>query len=113
MKNTDKFSVEIIARGSFVDEVPDIGGKRLYKVEAITVRLNSTALNEWILSECSNTRDCYTSQEEWIAHVTEYREKRLLWESKVEAALGVVDKGGTKITQAQAEVFTVVHIFKV
>lgn len=113
MKNTDKFGLEVICRGSYIDEVPGSCGKELFKIEAITVRLNSAALNEWILSDCSNTRDCYTSQDEWLAHEKEYREKRLLWESKVEAALGVVDKGGTKITQAQAEVFTVVHIFKV
>ena len=113
MKDTDKFALEVIARGSYTDKVPGIGGQDIFVITAITVRLNHIALNEWILSECMNTSDCYTSQDEWLAHVKEYKEKRLLWESKVEAALGVVDKGCVKITQAQSEVFTVVHIFKV
>ena len=116
MFDDNKFSLQIIAKGAFVDDGVENG--KLYIVEATTVRLNHVALNEWNRSECLNTRECYKDgpegDAEWEAHKTEYAQRRKLWEEKLLKALGIYPpKGGVRITQAQSEVFTVVHIWKV
>ena len=61
----------------------------LFQVEAITVRLNPAALNEYSLAQMGNCRDCYDSYAKWNA----YQEKKKLqmdgWKQKVLSAMGL------------------------
>lgn len=109
----NKFAMQVISKGSFIDD--GVGDGRLYLVEAATIRLNHIALNEWILSEVFNCRDCYengeTGDAQWEAHKAEYAERRRVWTERITKALEIdSDAGSVSITQAQSEVFTVVHI---
>ena len=105
----EKFEVQLLSKGSFIDDAT--GTDKLYLVETYTVRLNYVALNEWILSKCLNQRECYETDEEWEAHVAEYKVKRSLWNGKVTDALDIdPETGSVSITQAQSEIFAVVHI---
>lgn len=108
----NEFALQVIAKGSFIDNGVGVG---TFQVEATTIRLNHIALNAWLLSEMSNTRDCYEDGPEgdaqWEAHKKEWAERRRVWEAKMVEALGIDPKtGSVSITQAQTEVFTVVFI---
>ena len=106
----DKFGIQLLSKGSFFDTDSDTD-RPSYLVEVYTVKLNHIALNEWLLSECLNSRDCYDTSEEWGKHKAEFRAKREVWNRKFLAALGISPEArGVSITQAFAEVFTVVHI---
>ncbi len=103
------FEVQLLAKGSFIDNAT--GNDKAYLVEAFTIRLNYVALKGWILSETMNCRECYTTAEEWEAHKAERESRREVWKTKVVESLGIdPSTGSVCITQAQSEVFTVVHI---
>lgn len=109
--NNDKFEVKLIAKGSFVDSEPG----NLFLVETYTIRLNHIALNDWLLSECHNCRECYIDGEvgdaQWKAYQAERAELRKMWTDQIIAAIAInVGEGSICITQALSEVFTVVHI---
>lgn len=111
----DDFALQIIARGSYLDA--EAGGGATYMVEAITIRLNHVALQAWLLSETMNSRDCYEDGKigdaQWKSHQEEYNRRREAVTDQILDALGInIDPGneGVSITQAQSEVFTVVHI---
>lgn len=109
---SDAFVAQLIARGAFVDNGTGDGGP--YLVETFTLRLNHVALNAWILSETMNSRDCYNTDEEWEEHKAEYKARREAWNKRIIGTLGIdPDAGSVKITQAQSEVFIVVHIWEV
>lgn len=108
----DKFLVQLVTKGAFVD---DGGGYPPHLIETYTLRLNHVALNEWIMSECLNTRDCYEDGEvgdaQWEAHKAERAERREAWKAQVLEALEIdASTGGITIAQCISEVFTVVHI---
>lgn len=116
---SDGFALQVVAKGAFVDQVEDFLGTQKFVVETVTVRLNPAALNGWILSHMANTRGCYEDgpegDKQWEAHKIEYAERRKNWEAQVVNALGIdikSDNGSISITQAQSEIFTVVHIRK-
>jgi len=113
-----EFAIQIISKGAFVDNGTWVDSS--YLVEATTIRLNHIALNDWILSECHNCRECYEDGEkgdtQWKAHKTEYEERRKAWKARIIEALKIEidpDRESVCITQAQSEVFTVVHIRKI
>jgi DNA-directed RNA polymerase subunit RPC12/RpoP len=117
---SDEFALQVVAKGSFIDQVEDFIGAQKFVVETVTVRLNPAALNGWILSDMANTRECYEDGSEgdkqWEAHKIEYAERRKNWEAQVVNALGIdinSDSDSISITQAQSEIFTVVHIRKI
>lgn len=108
----NEFSVQLVAKGAFVDEA---AGERPYLIETYTLRLNHVALNDWILSECFNTRDCYedgaAGDAQWAAHKAERTKRRETWRNQILEALEIDPcTGGITITQCQSEVFSVVHI---
>ena len=105
------FALQIMSVGSFVDDKSCEDA--IFQVEAITVRLNPAALNEYSLAQMSNCRDCYDSYDEWNA----YQEKKKLqmdeWKQKVLSAIGLEsDLKGITIQQVQTEVFAIVRIWK-
>lgn len=110
-----EFAIQVMARGSFVDTAC---GKNNFVIEATTIRLNHIALNEWNGSQNHNCRECYEDGPdgdlEWEAHKKERTERFDSWTRKIKNDLGISpDDKGITITQAQAEVFSVVHIWKV
>lgn len=108
----NEFVVQLLAKGAFVDS--SAGDDGSYLIEAFTLRLNHVALNAWILSETMNCRECYNTDEEWKEHKAEYKARREAWNKMIINSLGLEpNEGSVSITQAQSEVFTVVHIRKV
>jgi len=64
-----------------------------------------------------NCRDCYEAgakgDAEWEAHKVEYKNKRAAVKGNIISDLGIdTEKGSVSITQAIAEVFTVVNIWE-
>lgn len=108
---TNEFAIEVISRGSFLDDDP--GYEDIYAVETATIRLNHIALNQWLLSQMYNPQECYETEKEWEAHRREIDERRDNCERKIIAALGWgPDRKGITITRIISEVFTVVYIHK-
>lgn len=107
MKN-ENFEVRLIAKGSFIDDSMD---GSLFLVETFTIHLNSAALNEWILSETFNSRECYDTDVEWEEHKAKYIARRDVWKKQIYKALKLISElGSISITQSLSEVFTVVYI---
>jgi hypothetical protein len=106
----NEFAIQIMAKGNFVDTAAAPG--KVFIVEAITIRLNWVALNEWLLSSMSNVRECYKDgtegDAEWEAHKVEYKQKREAVRNKIISDLGI-SEGSVCIEQAHSEVFTVVN----
>lgn len=110
------FALQVIAKGSFIDN--GVGYGCSFQVDVTTIRLNHVGLNEWLMSEMSNTRECYEDGPEgdaqWEAHKVEYAERRKTWEAQVIKSLDIDSSvGSVSITQAQTEIFTVVHILEI
>lgn len=95
-----KFDFEIVAEGSFKSEG--------YTVRTIVIRLNSTALNEHILSRDWNDRDVYETDEEYEAYKQRKYEERRQWERKILDGLKFTQDAGYSITKSVTEIFTVV-----
>lgn len=113
---SETFALQVIARGSFIDDAPDY--ETPFMIEAITVRLNHAALNGWLLSEMSNTRGCYEDGPEgdaqFKAHKAEWADRRTTWSAQLLDLLDIDPaSSGVTIARAQTEVFTVVYIHKV
>lgn len=105
----DGFEVQLLAKGSFIDSAT--GNDKAYLVETYTIRLNYVALNDWLLSQTSNCRECYETDGEWEAHKADYKARRETWNKRVVSALGIDPEAkGVNIAQVVSEVFTVVHI---
>ncbi len=116
-----EFDLQVISRGAYLDSGTIPG--EVYEVEAISIRLNHVALNEWFETQEWNSRDCYETLLEWQKYCSEIRTKRYSWEKKVVAALKLdadalgcfLDCGASRsiaITQSLSEVFSVVCIHK-
>ena len=109
---SDGFAVQVMAKGSFVDD--STGDGKTYLVEAFTLRLNHVALNAWVMSQTFNCRECYNTDEEWEEYKAKIKAKRDAWNEKVVDILGIDPEAGSVcITQAQSEVFTAVYIREV
>jgi hypothetical protein len=113
--NGNDFALQIMAKGSFVDEIELRSGKT-YIVEATTIRLNVAALDEWQRSTTNNCRDCYqdgaAGDLEWQNHKEEYRIRQETIREKIKATLGINPEKAVAITQIMSEVFTVVNIWE-
>ena len=98
-----KFDFEIIAEGSFKSEG--------YTVRTISIRLNSTALNEYILSSAWNEREVYETDEEYEEYKRRKKAEREQWERKILDRLKFTSDTGYSITKSVSEIFAVV-LFK-
>jgi hypothetical protein len=121
MKQTgEEFDFEVIARGAFIDDLRSGGAypESLYKVKAITLRLNHVALGDYISSILDNVRECYPDgaegDEEFELHKEECHRRRKVWEKTIIDRLGLeTGEGiGVYIEQAESEIFTVVYIVR-
>lgn len=106
------FALRVLSVGSYIDD--GCGNGKLYQVEATTVRLNPAAYNEWLLCHTSPDRDVYETAGEWEAAKLENTKRFDAWTKSVLSALGLCTfTGSVCVTNAHAEVFTVVHIWQV
>lgn len=104
----NEFSLQVVSKGSFVDYP---GGGYSYLVDTTVIRLNHIAVNDWILSENLNCRECYETDDEWEAHKAQKAAQRKAFNAKITDALGInTNNGSVCITQSQSDVFTVVYI---
>ena len=109
---SDEFAMQIIAKGAFIDS--GTGDGHSYVVETTAIRLNHIALNAWILSQTSNSRDCYETREEWERCKAESDKEHEAVRVQIIGDLGLdPNKGSICITQAHAEMFAVIYIWKV
>ena len=107
-----EFAVQVIAKGSFVDQ-PSEGGKT-YLVETATVRLNHVALGEWNIS--SVDREWFGTEEEWEHCKAEKRALLQEFREKLGAAVGFAPGPGKEninVEQVVSEVFAVCWIHEV
>lgn len=107
---TNEFAIQIISRGSFLDNDPGFRGK-VYQVETVTIRLNQIALDEYFNGQVYNCRDDYETKQEYQDYLTEREARRTAFKGKIAAAVGYDPAAGSvAISQAVSEIFTVVHI---
>ena len=103
----NEFAIQLMAKGSFIDS----NVSNSYLVEAFTIQLNHITLNAWLMSEMMNSRDCYSTYDEWKAHKVKYKTKRKAVCDQILKALDIDPNArGITIKQVQSDVFTVVHI---
>jgi hypothetical protein len=126
MKQTgEEFEFDVIARGSFIDDLRSGGAypESIFKVEAITLRLNHIALGDYHDSMASNVRECYPGGAEGDKEFELYKEechrRRKVWEKTIIDRLGLETGEETEkvdrrvvIKQVGMEIFTVVYIAK-
>jgi hypothetical protein len=105
----DIFDFDVLARGNFIDNAT---GGDSFRIEVITLRLNHIAFGEYLTSEYDNSPEHYNTQAEYEQHKVKKEHDRISWKKRIVDMLGlyeVVDYTGVTITEAQTEVFTVVH----
>ena len=107
-----EFGVQIIAKGAYEDA--PYGNGDIYTVEVTTLRLNPVALNEWQSANAYGSSDSFETDAEWRLHDDEKRAQQEAFNQKIVCLLSLNEKvSKATITQAQAEVFAVVQIWKV
>lgn len=110
MMNSNKFELEVIASGDFLDSDPSFKGK-VYQVATRTIRLNPIALNAYYMSRESDTIYDYDSRNEYEACKENKRVKRLAFEKQIAEILGFDPEiSHVNIQQIVSEVFGVVYI---
>jgi len=117
-----EFDFDILARGSFIDDLREPNyPEALYKLETTTIRLNHIALNEYIC-DCHtyNCRECYVDGEvgdkQWEQRQADVKANYEAWQNKIITMLGIVlnkEKESAVITQAHSEIFTVVYTARI
>lgn len=110
--DTNTFAAQLISSGSFVDTDPGFGGE-VFVVETATVRLNPTAMNEWVDAQLHNCRECYDTEEEWQEYERIKNERQEAFDRKVAAVAGFDAEDGINVTQIVSEVFAVAYIHEV
>lgn len=113
--NSNEFTVQVIAAGSFADK-PGYADGRMYLVETATVRLNHAALYAWSETRTLDDRDCFETEEEWVKHTQKKHSLYLEFKKNLADAVGFTpdpDKEEINIKQVVSEVFTVVWIHEI
>ena len=101
--------LQLITKGEFLDRVKSSDGEIKYRCTATVIRLTPQALNEWILSEPSNSKDFFETAEEYEKYLADTEKARDDLCRSIVKALGI-DYKGVKITQDETEIFTVTQI---
>jgi hypothetical protein len=117
----EEFDFDIIARGAFIDDLRSGGAypESLFKIEAITLRLNHVALGDYLSSIVSNVRECYVDgpegEKEFELHKAEYKQRFKVWKQTIIDRLGLeINKHARAfIEQVQSEIFTVVYTARI
>lgn len=101
--------LQLITKGEFLDCVKSSDGEIKYRCTATVIRLTPQALNEWILSEPSNSKNFFETAEEYEKYLADKGKARDDLCRSIAEALDIEDKG-VKITQNETEIFTVTQI---
>lgn len=110
MMNSNKFEIEVIASGSFLDADPGYGGKT-YRVETRTIRLNPIAMNAYLSCRMNLVIEDFGSREEYGEYETQKRLNKISFERKVAEILGFDQEvAHVNIQQIVSEVFGVAYI---
>lgn len=107
MKTVKGFDFEVITEGNFIDSEYDTN------VTTIIIKLNSIALNEWIMSSILNDKYTYDTKDEWEEYRAGKRKERKEWERKILDKLQFAADKGYAITKSVSEIFTVVLFEKI
>ncbi len=113
----DRFAIEIVSAGGFLDDDPGFRGKT-YSVQTYTIRLNHVALDAWRAATATDDRE---DDETWAAwHPGEDRQtyraavekRKAEFDSQVAAALQITGAatGSFSVVQVLSEIFAVVYI---
>ena len=109
-----KFAAYILSWGARIDSQP---GAPDYLVKTYTLCLSPGALNDYILAQASNSRECYTDgpvgDAEWAAHQVLMMERYEVWKERVLQEMGAPEGANVVIKQIQAEYFAAVWIKEV
>lgn len=114
---TDRFAIEIISCGEFLDDDPGFMGKT-YTVQTYTIRLNHVALDAW---QAATTTDDREDDETWAAwHPGEDRQtyqaavekRKAEFDAQIAAALQITGAatGSFSVVRVLSEIFAVVYI---
>lgn len=114
---TDRFAIEIVSAGGFLDDDPGFGGK-VYNVQTYTVRLNHVALAAWQAATATDDREDDDTFSAWHPGETRqtYRAKvekrRVDFDAQIAAALQITgaDTGSFSVVQVLSEIFAVAYI---
>ena len=112
----DRFAIEIVSAGGFLDDDPGFRGKT-YSVQTYTIRLNHVALDAWRAATATDDRE---DDETWAAwHPGEDRQtyraavekRKAEFDSQVAAALQITGAatGSFSVVQVLSEIFAVVY----
>ena len=101
--------LQLITKGEFLNRVKSADGEIKYRCTAIVIRLTPQALNEWILSEPSNSKNFFETAGEYEKYLADKEKARDDLCRSIIKALNIEDKG-VKITQNETEIFTVTQI---
>lgn len=105
----DIFDFDVIARGHFIDSAT---GGDPFMIEAITIRLNHIAFNQYQDYTCFGPEEAFRTDAEWEQHKAEKEQGLVVWKKTIVDKLELfIEKRRTSvtITQAKAEVFTVIY----
>ena len=113
----DRFAIEIVSAGGFLDDDPGFMGKT-YNVQTYTIRLNHVALDAW---RAATATDDHEDNETWEAsHPGEDRQtyraavekRKAEFDSQIAAALQITGAatGSFSVAQILSEIFAVVYI---
>lgn len=110
MMDSNRFAVEVIASGDFIDNDPGFRGKA-YRVATRTIRLNPVALDEYIASIERTPAEWFDSREEYETYAAEKRTRRAAFVKKVAVALGFDHEvPGVTVQRVISEIFAVACI---
>lgn len=115
--NTDRFAIEIISSGEFLDNDPGFRGKT-YTVQTYTIRLNHVALAAWRAATATDDRE---DDDTWAAwHPGEDRQtyraavekRRADFDAQIADALQITGRatGSFSVVCVLSEIFAVVYI---
>ena len=108
-KESESPILQLITKGEFLDCVKSADGVIKYRCTAIVIRLTPQALNEWILSSPSNSKDFFETAEEYEKYLADTEKARDDLCRSIVKALGI-DNRGVTVTQNVSEIFTVTQI---
>lgn len=108
--DNNKFDLEVIATGDFLDNDPGFNGKT-YRVATRTIRLNPIAMNAYIMSQAHQSIDCFDSLEEYDDYIDRKRLKKIAFTKQVAEILGLdTEVFHVNIQQIFSEIFGICYI---
>ncbi|MGN1367940.1 MAG: hypothetical protein ACI4WX_03655 [Aristaeellaceae bacterium] len=101
----NEFAVEVLSRGSFVDATyPD----KVYQVEAMTLRVNWVAMNDFNVFSVIMDREDFSTDAEYGEYNTKLAQARLEWRENLIHAIGLDESQGTiYVMKVISEIFAV------